>query len=76
MARKSKLPESFERNPIIRTNWGYWDGVAARERGCKYPVWAKCWQSRASHPFDQKYGEGFWIGFYDEPAPKGAIVTV
>lgn len=30
---KSKLPAGFEKNPLIRTNRGYWDGVAARERG-------------------------------------------
>ena len=75
MARKSKLPESFERNPIIRTNWGYWDGVAARERGNRYPEWAKSYIYRPSHPFDQKYGEGFWIGFYNETPPKHAIVS-
>lgn len=72
---KSKLPEGFERDPQIRINRGYWDGVSARERGCQYPVWAKSWIARQSHPFDQKYGEGFWVGFYDEPAPRGAIVN-
>ena len=70
---KSKLPSGYQRDPQIRTNWGYWDGVAARERGCRLPAWAHCAVYRAKHPFDQKYGEGFWIGFYNETAPKGAM---
>lgn len=73
MAKRSTLPEGYTKDPMIRRNRGYWDGVAARERGCIYPVWAKSWVSRATHPFDTIYGEGFWTGFYDETAPKGAL---
>jgi len=54
-----------------RRNWGYWDGVAARQRG-RLPEWDKVGVSRCRHPFDRVYGEGFWMGWYDEPAPKGA----
>ncbi len=57
---------------IIHTNWGYWDGVAASKTS-RYPMWAKGWISRQKHPFDKYYGEGFWIGFYNEPAPPYAL---
>lgn len=70
---KSKLPANFERNPMIRTNRGYWDGVADRERG-RWPIWNKPSVYRCRHPFDQKYGQGYWIGRYNEPAPKGAVI--
>lgn len=60
---------------MISRNWGYWDGVSARERG-RFPLWAKSHQYRPAHPFDRYYGEGFWIGFYNEEPPKGAIVKL
>lgn len=73
MTRKSKLPEGFERNPQIRTNRGYWDGVYARERG-RLPEWDRGTCYRSTHPLDQKYGEGFWMGFYGDEPPKGAVL--
>lgn len=57
---------------VIRTNQGYWDGVYARERG-RLPEWAPR-GGGVKHPFDKLYGEGFWIGWYNEPAPPYAIV--
>jgi hypothetical protein len=69
----SRLPKGFERNPQIRTNQGYWQGVAARQNH-RHEPWVKCSVYRCAHPFDQKYAEGYWIGWYDEPAPKGAII--
>lgn len=73
---RTKLPEGYERNPQIRMNRGYWDGVADRERRRTGPMWAKgrTHVYRCTHPFDAKYGEGYWIGFYDEVAPKGATI--
>jgi hypothetical protein len=59
--------------PAIRRNWGYWDGVAARERNC-FPEWSKVSVYRTPHPFDKAYGEGFWTGWYGEVAPAGASV--
>jgi len=56
----------------IRRNWGYWDGQADRAAGRPGPAWAKSHQFRPKHPFDKPYGEGYWIGFYNEPAPAGA----
>jgi hypothetical protein len=72
MAR-SILPQGFERNPQIRTNRGYWQGVAARQSG-RHEPWVELHPCRCAHPFDQKYAEGYWIGWYNEPAPKGAII--
>lgn len=69
---QSKLPVGYEKNPMIRTNRGYWDGVADRQRRRTGPLWNKPSVYRCAHPFDQMYGKGYWIGFYDEPAPKGA----
>ena len=60
-------------NPAIRKNWDYHDGVACRLRG-RQPTWAKCSVYKTKHPFDKSYGEGFWIGYYGEPAPKGAVI--
>lgn len=72
---RSKLPVNYNRDPIFRTNSGYWDGVADRERGQTGPrFWNKPSVYRCAHPFDQLYGKGYWIGFYDEPAPKGAKI--
>lgn len=72
---RTTLPENFERNPMIRTNRGYWDGVADRERKRTGPIWGKTAVHRCAHPFDQKYGKGYWIGFYNETPPKGAVVA-
>ena len=58
---------------ICDRNGGYWDGVNARARG-RYPVWAKGHIYRQTHPCNKNYGEGFWIGWYGEPAPKHALV--
>lgn len=55
----------------IRKNWGYWDGVAARKAG-RWPQWCRSWQSFDKAHFDKAYSEGFRIGWYGEPAPKGA----
>lgn len=55
-------------SPAIRRNWGFWDGKAARARNA-HPVWASPIQHRPKHPCDKAYGEGFWIGWYGEPAP-------
>lgn len=60
---------------MIRTNSGYWDGVAARAAFCghgRLPVWNKSSVHRCAHPFDKLYGQGFWIGWYGDPTPKGA----
>jgi hypothetical protein len=57
---------------IIHTNWGYWDGVAAARRG-NYPKWTKGHIYRGAHPCDKHYGLGFWIGWYNEPAPPYAL---
>ena len=56
-------------SPAERRNWGYWDGKAARERG-RYPEWAKSYNCCQKHPFDQQYGKGFWLGWYDQPHPN------
>lgn len=59
--------------PAVRRNWGYWDGVAARQLGIAKPMWqAHAWQTRPAHPFDKPYGEGYWVGYYGEEAPAGA----
>jgi hypothetical protein len=60
-------------SPAERRNRGYWDGLSARERG-RLPVWDKSAVYRCRHPFDKPYGEGFWIGWYGEPAPPGAVI--
>lgn len=60
---------SSQFSPAERRNWGYWDGKAARERG-RFPVWAKSYNHRQAHPFDQQYGKGFWAGWYDESHPN------
>ena len=65
--------QPYKPSTIERRNWGYWDGVYAKER-CRYPQWAKSYNYKQCHPSDKIYGEGFWIGFYDEPAPRGAIL--
>ena len=52
-----------------RRNWGYWDGRTDRERG-KRAIWAKPSVYRQKHPFDKPYGEGYWMGYYDEPHPN------
>lgn len=71
--KPSKLPAGYERNPMIRRNRGYWDGVSARASNMRLPMWNKSGVYRCTHPFDTIYGEGFWIGFYGEPAPEGAM---
>jgi hypothetical protein len=50
--------------PQIRFERGYNDGQAARERN-RLPLWAanKSHAYRPKHPFDAKYGEGFWAGW-------------
>jgi hypothetical protein len=64
--RSTKTPSRF--SPAIRRNWGYWDGVSARERG-RLPLWApRC--SGGRHPFDKPYGEGFWLGWDSEAHPN------
>jgi hypothetical protein len=55
-----------------RENQGYWDGVAARERG-RLPEWNKCSVYRCKHPFDKAYGEGFWMGWYGEVPHQSAF---
>lgn len=70
MARNSSA-QTF--TPATRRNWGYWDGVAARERG-RMPEWAKPGVYRCAHPFDKAYGEGFWTGWYGETPPPGAVI--
>lgn len=52
-----------------RRNWGFWDGVSARERR-RLPDWNKISVYRCRHPFDRPYGEAFWVGWYDEPHPN------
>jgi len=53
-------------------NQGYWDGVAARERG-RLPQWNKSSVYRCKHPFNKAYGEGFWIGWYGEIPHQSAF---
>lgn len=55
--------------PAIRRNWGYWDGRTARALN-RLPPW--CGSGRrvgCLHPSDKPYGQGFWLGWYGEPAP-------
>lgn len=54
--------------PAIRRNWGYWDGRNYRAMD-QLPEWARANQYRPQHPHDKPYGEGFWVGWYGEPAP-------
>jgi hypothetical protein len=77
MKTTSRLPAGFERCPRIRLNWGYWDGRAAMAAGRK-PEWARTMPVSGSyvgcpHPFDQKYGEGFWLGYAGAPHPENAL---
>ncbi len=46
--------------PAERRNWGYWDGVSARERG-RLPVWSPR-NSGGKHPSDKSYAPAFWLG--------------
>jgi len=68
MTGNPKKPSPIDRKKFpdkMRFNWGYFDGVSARERG-KYPSWAKSTIYRQKHPFDKAYGDGFWKGYYNE----------
>ena len=65
--RKARITPKF--SPAERRNWGFWDGVSARERG-RPPLWDKGYVYRCRHPFDQLYGEAFWAGWYGEPHPN------
>lgn len=66
----SKRPATKSQFSIAeRRNWGYWDGVADRERG-KHPKWEKHTVYRCKHPFDKPYGEAYWMGYYGEPHPN------
>lgn len=55
-------------HPAERRNWGYWDGVADRERG-RSAEWTKGGRI-TRHPFDKAYGEAYWLGYYGEPHPN------
>jgi hypothetical protein len=57
-------------SPAERRNWGYWDGVHARERG-RLPPWSRA-GTVSRHPFDKPYGEAFWLGWYGETHPNAA----
>ena len=67
MARKSSA-QKFRFPAAERRNWGYWDGVNARERG-RLPEWSRL-HSGGHHPFDQPYGEAFWLGWDGEGHPN------
>ena len=69
MAKRTKSTDT--RSPMERRNSGYWDGVHARERG-RLPVWSP--RGKGPHPFDKLYGDGFWVGWYGEEPPKGAVI--
>jgi hypothetical protein len=70
--RTATLPKF---SPAERRNWGYWDGIGARERN-RRPDWDKPGVYRCAHPFDKPYGEAFWLGWYGEPHPNAtAAVT-
>lgn len=71
---KLKMAKSTDTRTVQeRKNSGYHDGVAARGRN-RWPLWGKGTIFRNRHPFDKPYGEGFWIGWYDEEPPKGAVI--
>lgn len=70
MARRARpIDPAF--TAATRHNWGYWDGVSARERG-RYPEWAKSSIYRQTHPTDPNYGVGFWKGWEGE-TPEQAL---
>jgi hypothetical protein len=46
---------TFRFSPAERRNWGYWDGVTARQRG-RLPEWSRA-GTISRHPFDKPYGE-------------------
>lgn len=67
VTRRALINPSF--NDQTRENWGYWDGKAGRENHCRTPSWAKSWGG--SHPFDQQYARGYWVGRNgDQPHPS------
>ena len=71
MARKlSPTAES----KIMRTNWGYWDGVADRVHS-RLAKWYRGVQRNYGH-FDACYAEGYNIGAFGGDPPPYAIVAV
>lgn len=56
---------------IIHTNWGYWDGVADRERG-RIAKWYRGAAANYGH-FDPQYAEGYALGLWNREAPPYAL---
>lgn len=55
---------TYEKDPAIRYNWGYWEGkhsVAQRH----WPQWCGPHQDFRTTHFDKAYGLGFHDGWYD-----------
>lgn len=64
-----RMPEK-EVAKIMRKNWGYWDGVADRERG-RMAKWYRGAHSTYGH-FDALYAEGYNLGIFAGEAPPHA----
>ena len=57
---------------IIHTNWGYWDGVADRQRA-KMAKWYRSGAKNFGH-FDNDYAKGYDIGIWGGDAPPLATI--
>lgn len=50
-------------DPKVRRAYGFDDGMMARKAN-RLPTWGnRSHLYRPAHPFDAKYGEGFWAGW-------------
>ena len=63
-------PKAFAK--VTHTNWGYWDGVADRERG-RLAKWYRGAHKTYGH-FNADYAEGYNIGLFNGEPPPYALI--
>lgn len=67
-----KLSER-ENTKIIHTNWGYWDGVADRQKA-RMAKWYRSTAKNFGH-FDADYAKGYDLGIWGQDPPPYAMGT-